>query len=273
MRSRLTISLLALVALAGLAACGSTSSSGSGATSTPAPRPGGDLAGTSWQLTSYQGPNRDAVPAAPGSAATLKFGTTGDLTGSTGCNTFSGTYTVDGQKLTIKLGPMTMTGCTGALLTSQENAVTQLLPTVTGFTAAGGKLTLTGADNAVLFTYGAGLTGLEGTSWTVTGVNTGNAVETTVLTENLTAAFGLAGAFSGNGGCNTLTGTYTTSGTDGLTITGLAGTSKACAPEVTKLETQYQTALGQVSTYAISGDTLTLRNSTGTTQATLRLAS
>jgi putative lipoprotein len=140
---------------------------------------------------------------------------------------------------------------------------------VTGGSPAG--LRLTGAEGAVLATYEPGLSSLEGTSWTVTGVNNGRGgVEANPLTETFSATFGPDGAFSGVA-CNNLNGRHQATGTDGLTVTDLAATMMACPPDKTELEAQYVTALGQVRTYAVSGDTLTLRDSGGATQVTLRL--
>jgi putative lipoprotein len=156
-------------------------------------------------------------------------------------------------------------------LTAQEAALTRLLPTVTGFRGPPSALALTGPGDSVLASYTPGISSLEGTSWTVTGVNNGRGgVEATTLTEKLSATFGPDGAFSGVA-CNNMAGTYQVTGTDGLTISKLAATMMACTPEMNALESQYTAALGQVSTYTISGDTLTLRDSGGATQITGRL--
>lgn len=55
------------------------------------------------------------------SRLTLKFGADGKVSGSTNCNTFSGSYTVDGSTLT--LGPLAMTrrACTAPALSNQES--------------------------------------------------------------------------------------------------------------------------------------------------------
>jgi heat shock protein HslJ len=119
----------------------------------------------------------------------------------------------------------------------------------------------------------SGLIGLAGTPWTATGVNNGHGgVESTTGTERLTAMFGLAGSFTGFGGCNTLSGSYAVSGTSGLTISDIASTRMTCAAEVNDLETRYTAALGQEVEYAIAGDQLTLRNGSGETQVSYLLA-
>jgi heat shock protein HslJ len=134
-------------------------------------------------------------------------------------------------------------------------------------------LTLTGTGSTTLLTYSAGLAGLEGTSWTATGINNGaGGVENTALTEHVTASFGPDGAFRGFGGCNDLSGTYATTGANEIRLTGLTGTRTSCTADVDTLENAYVAALGRTTKYEISGDTLTLRDADGAIQATYRLA-
>jgi heat shock protein HslJ len=209
------------------------------------------------------------VGASKEAAASLVFGERGKLSGSTGCNYFSGTYTTAESNLTIVLGPMTRKGCTDAALTAQESAITAQLPMVRTYRITGTVLTLTGTANAELFTYEAAPTSLRGTTWKVTGVNNGKgAVEATTLTEKLTASFGTDNSFSGFGGCNQLTGPYTLSGTTGVTIGPLTATKKTCGTAVDQLESQYVTALSHATNYELAGTTLTLRDDSNTTQVT-----
>ena len=55
-------------------------------------------------------------------------------------------------------------------------------------------------------------------------------------------------------------------------MTDLVSTQKACTTGVDALEAQYSAALGHVTTYALVGDELTLRNGAGEPQVTYRLA-
>jgi heat shock protein HslJ len=226
------------------------------------------LGGTAWDLATFKGSGASATPAASGASAPLAFTSDTKVNGSTGCNQFSGTYTESGDSVKIELGAMTQKACADAAVNAQESALVALFPQVTGFNVDAGTLTLTGSGGATLLTYTAGLGGLEGTAWQATGVNNGKGgVESTALTESLTATFDPSGAFSGFGGCNSLSGTYKTSGSNGLTITNLVGTKISCGGETDALETQYTAALEAVSTYEIAGNQLTLRNSAGAIQA------
>ena len=273
----LAVALPFLIALVGLTACGddSGSSSDDGAPASAEPAQSGSsdaLTGTSWVLSEVPDASGQAADAVAGSAATLEFAD-GSVSGSTGCNEFNGTYTVDGDSLTIELGPMTQKACTDAGLQAQETAIVERLPKVSTFTVDEDGLTLKDEGGATLLLYAQNDTALPGTSWTATGVNNGkDAVESTDLTEQLTAEFGPDGVLSGSGGCNTFTADYTVSGSDGLQIGAIASTRKACEDPVMQLENEYFTALGKTVQYKLSGDTLTLRDSGGATQVSYTTA-
>jgi heat shock protein HslJ len=260
------------------AACGGGGSDGSGAvarsTTTTGRRAAGALAGTSWTLTTYRGAGTTVSASAAG-AASIAFASAGRLSGSTGCNSFSGSYTATGSRLTIELGAMTQRACTDPGLTAQEAAITAGLPRVTGYAIDGSVLTMTGDGDVELFTYRVASASLAGTTWAVTGVNNGRGgVESTALTEALTATFGENGSFTGFGGCNQLNGPYAVSndgaGAERLSIGPLASTRKTCGTDVDRTESEYEAALSRVSTYELAGGDLTLRDRQGATQVTAR---
>jgi heat shock protein HslJ len=246
-----------------MSACGDDDDDAPSASTAPT-----ELAGTKWVLSSAVIDDEDVASVA---AAALDFGTDGTLSGTTGCNNFSGTYEQEGDELDIELGPMTLAACTDPAATAQEQAILEGLPEVDTFRSAP-QLELLDDDGDTLLIYDANTAGLEGTSWTATGVNNGSAVESTALTETVSAEFRSGGVVSGFSGCNQYNGTYATSGTGGLTITDVAGTLKACDDAAMALEGQYLAALGNTATYELSGDTLTLRDSSGAIQATFTAA-
>ena len=259
---------LAFVATLVLAACGDDSGSSAPASTAAAAQAQSQtgLAGTSWILSSYNtrtGSSVDAVTTAP---AALAF-TEDKVSGSTGCNDFSGTYTSDEEALTITLGPMTQKACGDPAITAQETAVVAQLANVASYSSDDTGLTLKDSSGATVLVYGPGLSGVEG-AWTATGVNNGKgAVQTTTLTEQITAVFGPNGGLAGSGGCNDYNATYTVSG-DALTLGPVAATKKACADDVMTEENAYFAALGNVATFDIRGTTLTLRDSGGAAQVT-----
>ena len=230
-----------------------------------------ELAGTKWVLAGFVADDEDVEAAA---VAALDFGTDAKtLNGTTGCNNFTGTYSQDGDKLTIELGAMTEAACTDDATTAQERAITDGLSKVASFTVVGQLALLDDAGAAILI-YDPNAAGLEGTSWTGTGVNNGKGgVESTDLTGTISIEFAADGRVSGIAGCNQYNGNYATSGTEGLTFSNLAMTRKACAAPAMALESQYTAALAKVTTYSLSGNTLTLRDAEGATQATFAAAS
>src|SRR4051794_30255265 len=156
---------------------------------------GESLNGTSWTLVSVPAGSHQ-VPAVR--SAALTFDADGkSLSGSTGCNQFSGTFEQSGTNLTITVGPATLAACTDAAATAQEAALFAQLPNVNSFSSVGGKLQLKNASGDTLFNYDAALSSLEGTSWRATGINNGRgAVEASSLTEAVTARFGTDGTLS-----------------------------------------------------------------------------
>jgi heat shock protein HslJ len=260
------IGAVALVVL--VTACGDDDDDDEAAAASVAPA---DLAGTKWVLSSYVEDDDDVEAAA---IAALDFGTDGGtLNGTTGCNNFGGTYTQNGSDLTIALGPMTLVACTDEATTAQEQAIVDGLPRTASFTSSG-QLALLDDNGVAILIYDANAAGLEGTSWTATGVNNGaGGVESTALTSAISAAFAAGGALSGSAGCNQYNATHDTAGSDELTISDIATTRMACADDVMTLESQYTAALAKVATYSISGATLTLRDADGATQVTFAAAS
>lgn len=263
--------VLAVLALAGtlLSACASGGGT-STAASSPAPV---ELAGTSWDLVSYPGPDGAQQPTAPqASVATLAFVEGGTLAGSTGCNSFSGSYQQSGSQLTIEPGATTAMGCPGPVA-DQETAVLAALGEVASFAVAQDNLVLRNNEGGELLVYRPGLASLAGTSWTATGINNGKeAVVSDDTTAAVTAQFGEDGSLTGSGGCNTYTASWEASGSDSLTISPVASTKKACAEDVMATEQAYFAALAAVSTYQITGNSLTLRDKDGATQVSFTIA-
>lgn len=233
-----------------------------------------DLAGTSWDLTAYaDADGAEATAETSPAIASLTFGSDGSWAGSTGCNRIAGSYTQDGTALTMVPGPMTLMACDGAVA-QQEAAIVANLPLVSSFTM-GDSLVLASADGAALLTYAPGLVALAGTSWTATGINNGKeAVVSMAGVEKATMVFGEDGQASGSGGCNTFSGTFTTTDPDGLSFGPLAATEMACADgSAMQIEQEYFAALANVATYQLEADRLTLRDAAGATQVTYRRAS
>ena len=255
----------AALALTLLSACASGDGAAPAATGASVP----DLGGTRWNLASYTGADGTQTPAVTEpSVGTLTFLAGGQLAGSTGCNRFTGTYEQSGADLSVATGAMTEMACPGPV-GAQETAVIAALARVALAAVASDNLVLKDAQGAQLLTYAPGLAGLEGTSWTATGINNGKqAVVSDATTSAITAHFGTDNVLSGFGGCNSYTATWTPTPPDSLTIGPLGSTLKLCEQEVQDAENQYFAALAKVTTYQLEGNQLTLRDADGATQVT-----
>ena len=217
---------------------------------------GGDLTGKVWALTELKG-----MPPVAGAGISAQFNSDGNVSGSAGCNRYSGTYTVSGNSITISSSmATTMMMCDESVM-EQESAYLKALAEAKTYAVKGDQLTLTDADKTSLAIYKAQSQDLSGTSWEVTGYNNGKqAVTGTLAGTTLTADFGKDGSLSGNAGCNTYSGSYKVNG-DQITIGPLASTMIVCdQPEgVMEQEAHYLVALQSAATYQIEGNVLQLR--------------
>ena len=110
-----------------------------------------DLPGTSWQLVELDG--ADVVGDVP---PTLAFDETGTVSGTGGCNTFSGEVSIDGPELSF--GPLASTqmACADEDVSAQEAAFFAGLQSVTGYTIDDeGRLVLEGDEGTLTFEVAA----------------------------------------------------------------------------------------------------------------------
>ena len=102
--------------------------------------------------------------------------------------------------------------------------------------------------------------GLTGKTWQLSAITEKvpafQGVIPTADQANYTLEFKSDGSFTAKADCNQLAGTYTTSGTNGLTIVPGPMTMAMC-PEGS-FSTQYVESLGKAKTYAIANDQLTI---------------
>jgi heat shock protein HslJ len=216
--------------------------------------PSTPLVGTNWVLTGIEAP-RVRVGDVPVSAI---FGADNQVSGVNACNSYGAPYTATGTRIRIDTDAMssTLVACPPAQ-NRVARAYAARLTSVRRFAIKGTVLTLTDGDRRTLLTYrAAGAEALVG-SWTVTGYYTGTAIQSPVTGSTLTADF-TAKQVSGNSGCNTYSGGYTTSG-DTIDIGPLASTLRACAnAAVGTQEQQYLAALELAKTFRVTGTRLEL---------------
>ncbi len=222
--------------------------------------------GVTWQAESFVNAEGETVDALADAAPTLTFAD-GQVSGSDGCNSFSGSATIsDGA---VEFGPLASTAmaCIGPV-SEQADAFQAALSQAAGYQIAdGGKLELVDADGNVVATLAVQeMPALVGTTWSATGVNNGRGgVQSLVAGTEITALFGEDGTLSGNDGCNDYNASYTVDG-DSIEISMGPSTLMACPEEIMTQASAYQAALGNATTFSVSGDRLELRDADGALQ-------
>lgn len=223
------------------------------------------LEGTDWQLTDYAGPDGNTVPVPDKVAATALF-QDGKVTGNAGCNNFNGTYTLDGDKITV--GPLatTMMSC-GPVQDALEQAFVTAMGKVATWSLAGDTLELKTAEGKVGLVFAATETAsLTGTNWVATGINNGKqAVVSIASGTEVTAIFAEDGSVAGSGGCNTYSGPYTVDGSS-IKIGPVASTKKLCEDAANTQEAAYFAALDAATTFDFVNGKLELRDDGGALQ-------
>jgi heat shock protein HslJ len=230
------------------------------------------LATTTWTLVSYlddAGDQRAAIESAP---STLAFGDDGFVTGNTGCNSFRGSYELDGDRLSVASTVTTRAACVPPEASRQERAVLTGLAATIRYVVGEGELALLDGRGGRLLVYAPASTDLAGTRWSAVGINNGAAaVVSSAATEAVEVEFRGDGSLGGTTGCRDLAGSYRLEEGDSsrLEIRPDTTGTGTCSPEQTEVEADLLAALTAATTYRISGNKLTLRNDSGSTQVTL----
>jgi heat shock protein HslJ len=113
-----------------------------------------DLSGSSWLATGYNNGKQAVVSVATGTELTAVFGKDGNMSGTAGCNNYSGPYKVDGSKITI--GPLaaTMMFCDNpAGVMDQEAQYLAALQSASTYQIEGNQMTMRTADDAMAATF------------------------------------------------------------------------------------------------------------------------
>jgi heat shock protein HslJ len=219
------------------------------------------LTGTKWELATLNG----NVPL-PDVTVTMNFDPGGQLSGTDGCNHYSGTYSVNGSQLKLNQGASTMMACEESIMAQANSFSTALANTQTYVTQ---KDTLivrdaTGKELATFTPFKP--TSLQETLWVALSINNGKqGVVNAQEDAKITAEFKKDGTLSGSSGCNTYHTTYKTDG-DKITIQPAATTRMACSQPIMDQEQQYLNALTKSATFEMGKGTLELRDGDGSLQ-------
>jgi heat shock protein HslJ len=199
-----------------------------------------------------------------GTTITSEFGANGSVSGSSGCNSYSGKYTVSGSSIRIR-GPFASTNkACAAAVEAQERLFLKTLQSARTYDTSGG-LMLKSSGGRLIAKFTAQTQSLAGTSWAVIGYNNGKQAVVSVLTgTKLTADFGKDGSLSGFGGCNEYHAPYKATAPK-ISIGPVSSTRKYCGQPagVDDQETRYLAALETAATYTVEGNRLELRTASG----------
>lgn len=115
-------------------------------------------------------------------------------------------------------------------------------------------------------TITAEATTLEGTTWTLTSLQTEEGTTKVLPNTTITAAFNNGNA-TGSSGCNHYFARYGLSGQNNITFSSLGSTVMYCTnPGVMTQETSYLRLLQNITAYTVTADTLALFNKGGQVQ-------
>ena len=106
------------------------------------------LSVSSWIVTGYNNGKQAVVSTMAGTDLTANFGADGNLTGNGGCNDYSATYKIDGDKISIGPAVTTRKACEQAVM-DQETQYLAALSTAATYRIDGSKLELRTADGAL----------------------------------------------------------------------------------------------------------------------------
>jgi heat shock protein HslJ len=219
-----------------------------------------DLTSKIWLLSELNG----KAPIT-GTGITAEFDQDGKVSGSSGCNNYSTSYTVDGNQLAFgEQMASTLMACPEPIM-EQERDYTQALGDTDTYEISNDELTLKDTNGNELARFDAVDQSLEGTSWQVMSYNNGKGgVTSLIIGTEISAIFGEDNRLTGNSGCNSYFAEYETDG-DNIGIGTAGSTEMACLePEgVMEQEQQYLAALQTAATYKIDGLNMEMRTSEG----------
>lgn len=183
----------------------------------------------------------------------------GTVGGSSGCNSYTAEYTLDGANITVGPIASTLMACPTGL--EAEQSFLEGLAAAESYEIFGDRLLLrTGMGT---YTFAANRTPLSGALWALVALGDINDPQPPVQGSNFTAQFmripdSPSGLMVGTTGCNEYAAAFAAS-VDEIKINPPSSTeNRSCAPGLVDQEQLYYLALSDASTYRISGNTLVL---------------
>ena len=213
------------------------------------------LTETVWHLNAFLTEGDSVVSTLAGSDITAVFGEDGSLSGSAGCNSYSGTYEVDDNQIKIELGPLSMMFCEepeGVM--DQESDYLEALQSVTQYKIQGEQLVMMDDNGQEVLQYRA--SDLVGILWMWQEFLENNDTRTApVNPADYTLEFQPDGIVNIKADCNVVGGTYNVDGSQ-INIETMMTTLAACPRD--SLEDEYLRLLNDAVIYFREGDFLFL---------------
>ncbi len=212
-----------------------------------------------WTLTAMNG---TAVMTDTNITATFTPGdtaNTGNIGGSSGCNTYNAGYTLNGSNLAVQPAAITMMYCEGTMDT--EQAYLTALQASTSYEIFVDKLVLKNPSGSLQFT--ANRTPLVAALWQLVSLGDVTKPVAPVKGSSFMAQFvripgAPSGILFGTTGCNEYTAAFAATLTEMKINLPVSTLNTSCVPGLTDQEKQYYLALNNATTYQISGNTLTI---------------
>ena len=187
--------------------------------------PLGSLIGSEWLLQAY-GPADAETPVLAGSLISLNFTEDEQISGSAGCNTYGGAYSLSDGLLSFIDVFFTERACMEEGIMAQEASYLAAILSATGYELQGEQLLISygDADERLRFVRAFDLVGTE---WELLSLDEENPA---LADSGITLSFEEGNRASGHGGCNSFSATYSALGTQ-LSISPVASTKMACLDE------------------------------------------
>lgn len=234
----------------------------------PAPQA---LTGVTWYLVAFN-EGGSSISVKPGTQITALFDAQGKVSGTAGCNQYTASYEATLNGLSIGAPATTKMSCgEPAGIMTQETVYLTTIQGAGGYSISGNMLTVTDGGGQAILTYSTvppyvmTPAPLTGTTWYLNSiVDAQGQIWTPGAAYPVSLLFSTDGKVSGKSGCNSYSGSYTTTG-NSLTISDkFAVTLMYCGePGVMDLETTYLAILPQMKMYKITGNELILSDGTG----------
>jgi heat shock protein HslJ len=210
--------------------------------------------GATWSLAAHPASELHGL-ARLSRPVTVRF-EAGRLQGFSGCNSFTGSYQLDGDRLKLGQAASTMMACSDPA-GSVEKAFQAAFSGTLRYTVEGDRLLVTAASGETLEFARQPAPALAGSTWKVTGYNNNRQAVVGPLADSVITLSFEDGQVSGSAGCNSFHGAYATRD-DRIEFGPLATTRRACDEPLMAQESAFLAALASAVTWRIDGNVLDL---------------